>query len=122
MNEFNIGEIIVDEEIYIGDIEIDVIKLTPELEDLEVIPSTEEQNFKSTKYGFDEVTVKRVNLQDKEIILNKNGIYNITADKDYLGLNNVEVTLEAIGGLIPKVEGNTLILSGAKVEGGVLTI
>lgn len=44
-----------------------------------------------------------------------------------------EITIESIisalenkvaggGGIIPKVEGNTLILSGANVEGGVLSI
>ena len=68
MNEFNIGEIIVDEEIYIEDIEIDVIKLTPELEDLVVVPSGEEQNFKSTKYGYDNVTVKAVESEKIEIV------------------------------------------------------
>ena len=37
-----------------------IVKLLPELEDLEVTPSGEEQKFKSSKYGFDNVTVKAV--------------------------------------------------------------
>ena len=56
--EIELAEIIVDEEIEIGDMELDVVKVYPELEDLEVTPSTEEQNFKSSKYGFNNVKVK----------------------------------------------------------------
>lgn len=42
------------------DVEIDVIKEYPELEDLVVNPSTEEQNFNSNKYGFKSVTINAI--------------------------------------------------------------
>lgn len=94
--EVNIGEIIVDEEIEIGGLELDIIKEYPSLENLTVTPTGVEQNFKSSKYGYNNVKVMAINLQDKAITLNKNGIYNIKADEEYSGLNNVEVTLDAI--------------------------
>ena len=37
----------------------------PELEDLEIIPTEQEQNFKSTKYGYDEVKVKAIETEEK---------------------------------------------------------
>ena len=69
--EINIGEIIIDEELIIGDIvaneeldignvEIDVMKIYPELEDIEIIPDIEEQSFKSTKYGYNEIKIKPI--------------------------------------------------------------
>ena len=42
------------------DIEIDVIRELPELEDLEVNPSVEEQNFNSNKYGFKSVKINAI--------------------------------------------------------------
>ena len=62
--EIYIGEIIVDEELDIGDIELDVVKEFPELENLEVTPSVEEQNFKSSQYGYDNVKVKAVESEE----------------------------------------------------------
>lgn len=122
--EINIGNIIVEEEINLGDLELDVVKEYPSLEDLIVTPSGAKQTFKSKSYGYGNVTVKAVesdtlnikpsleeqrheglygevtvqgvNLQDKELTLNKNGVYNIKADEEYLGLDNVEVTINAI--------------------------
>lgn len=59
--EFDIGEIIVDEELEIGEVEFDVIKEIPLLEDLEVTPSTIEQNFNHpNSYGYDNVKVKAI--------------------------------------------------------------
>ena len=37
-----------------------IIKIKPELENLEVTPTTEEQSFKSEKYGFENVKVKAI--------------------------------------------------------------
>lgn len=42
------------------DVEIDVIRELPELEDLEVNPSTEDQSFNSSKYGFKNVIIKGI--------------------------------------------------------------
>lgn len=71
-------------------------KIYPKLEDLVVTPTGIEQNFKSSKYGYNNVKVEAINLQDKEITLNKNGIYTITADEGFSGLDVVEITLDAI--------------------------
>lgn len=42
------------------DVEIDVIRELPELEDLEVNSSTEDQSFNSSKYGFKNVIIKGI--------------------------------------------------------------
>lgn len=97
----------------------------PPLEDLEVIPSGVEQNFKSSKYGFDNVKVRAVEGISEDLAAE-------LSEQDNL-LTTQEVTIEDIiialegkstggGGITPKIEGNTLILSGANVEGGVLSI
>ena len=52
------------EEISLGNIKVDIQKVYPELEDLEVTPTREEQKFKSSKYGYNEVTVKGVDLKE----------------------------------------------------------
>lgn len=65
--EINIGEIIVDEEVNIGEIELDVIKQYPELESLEVTPTSQEQTFKSDKYGYSNVKVKAIESEELNI-------------------------------------------------------
>lgn len=58
-----------------------IVKEFPELEDLEVTPSGQEQNFKSEKYGFNNVKVNAIEAE--EIIITpsveeqiKEGIFN----------------------------------------------
>lgn len=59
--EIEIGELVVDNEIKISDVELEIIKQYPELEDLEVTPSSIEQTFTHpNSYGYDEVKVKGV--------------------------------------------------------------
>jgi hypothetical protein len=99
-------------------------KIYPDLEDLEITPSDSEQKFKSSKYGYDNVTVKAVEgitenltteLTEQEELL----------DTQEITIENIIIALEGKavgGGIIPTVEGNTLILSHANVEGGVLSI
>lgn len=58
--EINIGDLTIGAEIEIGAINIDVQKVYPELEDIEVTPTAQEQNFKSKKYGFENVKVKAI--------------------------------------------------------------
>lgn len=59
------------------------IVVEPELENLEVTPSTEEQVFKSKKYGFDEVKVNGITAEiDKDIKPE-----NIKAGVNILGVN-----------------------------------
>ncbi len=90
MLEIKIGEIVVEDEIEIGEIELDVEKIYPALEDLEVIPKEVEQNFKPTEYGFGSVKVNPVKLQDKIIVPTKVK-QEIKADEEYDGLNKVNV-------------------------------
>lgn len=66
--EFDIGEIIVDEEINIEDIELDVMKEYPELEDLIITPSNSEQKFKSSKYGYNNVIIEAIESEELSII------------------------------------------------------
>lgn len=49
-----------------------IIKQFPDLENLEVTPSSEEQVFKSSKYGFDEVKVKGVESEEITIVPSAN--------------------------------------------------
>lgn len=49
------------------DVEIDVIRELPELEDLEVNPSTEDQSFNSSKYGFKNVIIKGIKGEELDL-------------------------------------------------------
>lgn len=83
------------EEISLGNIKVDIQKVYPELEDLEVTPTREEQKFKSSKYGYNEVTVKGVDLkEDLSVEL---------TEQDNL-LNTQETTIEDI---ITALEGKS---------------
>ena len=66
----------------------------PDLEDIEITPTTEDQNFKSKEYGYNNIKVKgfKANLQDK--IVTKNGEY--TADDGYDGLGKVSVETSGV--------------------------
>lgn len=66
--EIDIGEIILEEELNIGEIELDVIKQYPELESLEVTPTSQEQTFKSDKYGYSNVKVKAIESEELNIV------------------------------------------------------
>ena len=76
------------------------VKVYPELEDLTVTPSAEEQHFKPEKYGFDNVTVKAVESEELSIIPSaeeqvKEGIFNkvtVAGDSDLLPENIKEGT------------------------------
>ena len=49
------------------DVEIDVIKEYPELEDLVVNPSTEDQSFNSSKYGFKSVKINAIKGEELDL-------------------------------------------------------
>lgn len=68
MKEFKFGSLKIENEIKFGKIKVDIQKVYPELEDLEVIPTGEEQTFKSSKYGYDNVTVKGVETEELNVI------------------------------------------------------
>lgn len=65
-------------------------KFFPELEDLVVVPKGEEQHFKSEKYGYDNVTVNAVSLQEKQITPTKEA-QEVLPDVEYSGLSKVTI-------------------------------
>lgn len=84
-----------------GEIEINLEsegkEVFPSLENLTVNPNNEQQVFThENSYGYDKVTVNAVSLQDKSITINENGTHSIVADDEYSGLNQVNVTVDAI--------------------------
>lgn len=93
--EINIGNIILEEELNIGNIQLDVVKENPKLEDLTIIPTIEEQIFKSKEYGYDNVTVKGIETEELNITPNtesqvKEGLFNkvtVAGDSDLLPEN-----------------------------------
>lgn len=92
MMEINIGSLEFYNEIEIGDLQLDVKNVYPELEKVTVQSRVEEQIVKPTKYGFSEITVKpmEIKLQDKTIT--DDGIYS--ADSEYDGLRTVIVNTD----------------------------
>lgn len=89
--EISIGEIILDEEIKLGNIELDVVKEYPYLENLEITPTAGQQIFTHPdSYGYDEVKVDAINLQDKSVTPTQ-AQQIIFADIGYSGLNNVKI-------------------------------
>lgn len=73
----------------------------PELEDLEIIPSKEEQNFKSKKYGYNNVKVKAVDNSIDENIKAE----NIKKGIEILGIKG---TYE----ILPKLQDKTITENG----------
>lgn len=70
-SEMHISGITVKEETNIGNVKLDYVKEFPELEDLEIIPTTEEQNFKSSKYGYNNVKVNAIETEELNLVLEK---------------------------------------------------
>ena len=128
--EINIGKIILDEEVCIGDLELNVVKETPELEDLIVIPSAEEQNFKSEKYGYNNVKVKAIETEELSIMPTnqeqiKEGIFNkvTVAGSENLVADNIKKGVEIFGvkgtGNVTNAKitsGRNLFYSGLRVD------
>lgn len=54
--------------INIKNVKLGIKKVFPELEDLEITPSGKVQNFKSEKYGYDNITVKAVASDEITIV------------------------------------------------------
>ena len=120
-----------------------VIEVTPLLEDLEVTPTLEDQKFKSEMYGYNEVTVKKIESDEltvtptmeeqvNEGIFNKVITQKVTSDIDEnikpenikVGTNilgeegtytsDADVTSEDI------LQGKTAYANGEKVEGNII--
>jgi len=72
-------------------IDFSVQKVFPELEDIEITPKGVEQNFKSNKYGYNNIKVKKVELQPNKVVAPTEQKQIVVADSEYSGLNQVEV-------------------------------
>lgn len=121
--EIEIGEIILEEEIEIGGIELDVEKVYPELEDLEVTPSSIEQNFNHpNSYGYDNVKVKAVESDTLNITpttqsqehIGLYGTVNVSGVNSSIDSNikaeNIKEGVEILG-----VQGNVEELNGEEI-------
>ena len=71
------------------------LRIYPELEDLEVKPSGVEQNFKSEKYGYDNVKVKAVESDTLEVIPK-------TEEQQIIGLFGI-VNVDAVDNTIDNI-------------------
>ena len=92
------------------------IKEQPELEDLTVIPSLEQQKFKSVIYGYNEVIVEGVTSNiDKDIKAEniKAGVNILGVDGNFKGIDTSDATAteEDIA------EGKTAYVNGEKITG-----
>lgn len=99
-------------------IEIDTNIMKPILENLTVIPTTEEQLFKSDKHGYDEVTVKGVtanideNIKPEHI---KEGVTILGVEGEYFGIDTTDATATAEDLL----EGKTAYVNGEQITGTI---
>ena len=102
-----------------------VVREYPELEDLTVTPSAEEQHFKSEKYGYNNVTVKAVEGEELNIIPStetqvKEGLYNkvtVQGDSNLIADNIKEGTeIFGIQGSAKVNDNNAKILTSIQIR------
>lgn len=127
-NEIEIGGLILEDEIEIGAIEMDIQKVYPELEDIEITPSNKDKVYKSENYyGYNEVIVKGVEGATEDLTVELTEQDNlITNQKNALVEAFSKLQGKAFGGgtgnVLPTIEGNTLVFTSGTVDGGVLSI
>lgn len=97
-------------------VSLGVKRIYPELEDLEVTPTKEKQQFKSNKYGYDNVTVKGIETEN----------LNITPSEEEQNFNGLfeRVNVNPIPDeyIIPKVIERTLLLTRVNIDEGRLIL
>lgn len=89
-------------------VELNAKKIFPPLEDLEVTPSGVEQNFKSTKYGYDNVKVKAVASDTLNITPSEE-------EQEYIGLYGT-VNVDKIPDEYTKTEGTLEITDNGEYD------
>ena len=99
-----------------GTLNANTIKIYPELEDLEIVPSAEEQKFKSNKYGFNNVTVNPVTIKEhyvegKILVLVLPDNSNLHIDiSSYINGELTEEQIQAINDMKISISNDELIL------------
>ena len=99
-----------------GTLNANTIKIYPELEDLEIVPSAEEQKFKSNKYGFNNVTVNPVTIKEyyvegKFLVLVLPDNSNLHIDiSSYIDGGLTEEQIQAINNMNISIANNGLII------------
>lgn len=99
-----------------GGLNTSIKEIKPELENLTVTPLTEEQKFKSEKYGYDEVIVERVTADIDSSIKPENikvGTTILGIEGGYEGVDTSDATVNPNQIL----EGQTAYANGQKIEG-----
>lgn len=105
MMEINIGNLEFYNEIEIGNLQLDVKNVYPELEEVTVQSRSEEQVVKpKTKYGFSEITVKPMEVLLKDIEIKENGIYEIP------------IGFDGYGKIIVNIKGGSKGLTSEQIE------
>lgn len=121
--KINIGNIKIKNKINIGNIKLGIKKVYPELEDLEITPTIEEQNYKSEKYGYNNVTVKAVdNTIDENIVAEniKEGITILGVEGEFSG-GGTSDTSDATATSNDILKDKTAYVDGNKIIGNIET-
>lgn len=95
-----------------------IIREYPELENVEIKPTTEEQILKSEKYGFDEVKILGVTAEIDENIKSENikaGVSILDVEGGYEGIDTSDATATSNDIL----EGKTAYADNKKIEGAI---
>ena len=103
-----------------GSLGIPVERIYPDLEDVTIKPSTEEQKWKSKMYGYNEITVEPVTSEIDEDIQSE----NIRAGTNILGVEGKETvvdTEDATAMAENILEGQTAYIKGEKIDGSIET-
>lgn len=99
-----------------GGLNTSIKEIKPELENLTVTPLTEEQKFKSEKYGYNEVIVERVTADIDSSIKPENikkGANILGVEGGYEGIDTSDATVSPSQILV----GQTAYVNGQKIEG-----
>lgn len=105
------------EEISLGNIKVDIQKVYPELEDLQVTPSGVEKDFKSKKYGYSNVKVKAIEIKERYLegynlilVLSDNSKLSIDIS-EYIGTTELtQEQINAINNMNVSIENGEIML------------
>lgn len=103
-----------------GTVNAGTVKVYPELEDIEITPTTEEQNLKSNKYGYNEIKVNAVTSEIDSNITPK----NIKEGVDILGVTGTMgsgLILEGLDSTSSLFNGKRTLTSINNISGADVT-